>query len=425
MGLPAAFDWHERPGAFERLAPPWQSVRVVDRTGTIHDGDRLTIELRLGPLRKHWVAVHEQCVPGRRFVDRQERGPFAEWVHTHSFFERDGGSRLEDTVEYRLPFGRAGELVGGRLARRRLDQLFAFRHRRLVHDLGRHAMTDAPRRIGVTGASGLIGSSLTAFLSTGGHEVVKIARGSTDGLDGLDAVVHLAGEPIGHRWSAARKQEIMRSREEGTRTLATALARLDRPPAVMVSASAVGIYGSRGDEILTEESSHGSDFLAGVCERWEAASRPAAEAGIRVANLRFGVVLEALVPRLLTPFKLGLGGRLGGGGHWLSWVALDDLLGAVGFTLADDRLSGPVNVTSPEPVTNRLLTKTLGAVVNRPTLFAVPAVAVSAVFGEMGRSMLLASQRALPQRLHAAGYTFAYPGLEDALRHVLGRTDRS
>ncbi len=285
--------------------------------------------------------------------------------------------------------------------------------------------TDRTLRVAITGSTGLIGSALTASLGKGGHEVVPVARGSVDGLEGADAVVHLAGEPIGKRWTAERKREILRSRDEGTRALATALAGLDRPPAVLLSASAVGIYGSRADEILTEDSSHGSDFLAGVCEHWEASTAPAADAGIRVANLRFGVVLEALLPRLATPFKLGVGGRLGSGKQWLSWIALDDLVAAVEFALRDAGLSGPVNVTSPEPVTNAAFTKAVGRALHRPTIFPLPSFAISALFGEMGETMLLGSQRVLPQRLHAAGFEPTYPRLEDAVRHVLGAAGSS
>ncbi len=433
-----AFAWHTRPGAFERLAPPWQDVRVVERKGTIYDGDRTTLELHLGPLRRRWIAVHEGFREDRLFVDRQERGPFAEWRHEHRFHARGASAELEDAIAFRLPLGAPGRVLGRRYAFQQLDRLFAFRHRRIHHDLERHAMTDTKLRIAISGSSGLIGSALAAFLSTGGHEVIRLVRSGMGGdgsvswdpaagvvdveaLDGVDAVVHLAGEPIGRRWTESRKREILRSREEGTRALSTAIASLSHPPRVLVSASAVGIYGSRGDEILTEDSSHGDDFLATVCEAWEAGTRPAAEAGIRVVNLRLGVVLEALLPRLLLPFRLGLGGRIGSGRHWLSWISLDDATAAFHQALIDERLRGPVNATSPSPVTNAEMTKTLGRVLRRPTVFPVPTAAVSALYGEMGRATVLTSQRVLPQRLHATGFGFAYADLEAALRHTLGR----
>jgi uncharacterized protein len=299
-------------------------------------------------------------------------------------------------------------------------------------------MADTRLRIAITGSTGLIGSALAAFLSTGGHEVIRVVRkgpagdgtliwdpaGGGSGIaafEGLDGVVHLAGEPIGRRWTASRKREILRSRDAGTRALVMALCSLERPPRMLVSASAVGIYGSRGDELLTEASEHGDDFLSSVCEAWEVATWPAAEAGIRVVNLRLGVVLEALLPRLILPFRLGLGGRIGNGRHWLSWIALDDATAALHQALIDESLSGPVNATSPAPATNAELTKVLGRVLRRPTVLPVPATVVSALFGEMGRVVLLGSQRAVPQRLDDAGFRFAYPRLEPAIRHALGR----
>jgi hypothetical protein len=242
-----------------------------------------------------------------------------------------------------------------------------------------------------------------------------------DGLSGVDAVVHLAGEPIGRRWTGKRRREIESSRRQGTTLLAEALASLDPRPRVLVSASAIGCYGSRADEILTEQSTLGDDFLADVCATWEAATQPARDAGIRVVTARMGVVLEALLPRLLLPFRLGLGGRLGSGRQWLSWVALDDVLGAVALALADDRLAGPVNVVAPNSVTNSEFTRTLGRVLHRPAPMRVPAAAVKLALGEMGPATVLASQRVVPERLLDTGFRFAYPELEPALRHVLGR----
>jgi uncharacterized protein (TIGR01777 family) len=248
-------------------------------------------------------------------------------------------------------------------------------------------------------------------------------RGTIDsaGLAGMDAVVHLAGAPIGQRWNRDRKQAIRSSRVDGARLLAETLAALDRKPRVLVCASAVGIYGSRGDELLSEESAVGEDFLAEVCTAWEEATHPARDAGIRVVNLRFGVVLEALLPRLLLPFRLGLGGRLGNGRHWLSWISLDDAVAALHQALIDDALSGAVNAVAPEPVTNAELTRTLGRVLRRPTVFPVPAPAIGVLFGEMGRTVLLGSQRVTPSRLQATSFAFRYPKLEAGIRHALGR----
>lgn len=295
----------------------------------------------------------------------------------------------------------------------------------------------------LSGSSGLVGSALVPFLTDAGHQVIRLVRsqprlegaeirwdpeaGDIDaaGLKGLDAAVHLAGESIAAgRWTAAKKARILESRVKGTRLLAEALAGLEQPPKVLVSASAVGYYGDRGEEILREESDSGSAFLSEVCRQWEAATGPAAAGGIRVVNLRFGIILSAAggaLPRLLTPFRLGLGGTLGSGKQFMSWIAIDDVIGVILHALTTETLRGPVNAVAPQPVTNREFTKTLGRVLERPTLFPIPAFAARLAFGEMADELLLASQRVEPARLLASGYRFQFPELEGALRHLLGK----
>jgi hypothetical protein len=296
--------------------------------------------------------------------------------------------------------------------------------------------------IAVTGAGGLIGSALARSLRNEGHRVRPLVRRAssdplairwdpavgtieTGGLDGVDAVVHLAGAGIGDkRWSPARKREIRESRTRGTDLLARTLAGLSRPPAVFVSASAVGYYGDRGDEELTEESPPGADFLAGVVQAWEAAAQPAVDAGIRTVFLRNGVVLSAdggMLPRLVTLFRFFVGGRLGSGRQWMSWVSIDDEVGVVRFLLERDDLSGPVNVTGPSPATNAEFTRALGAALHRPTVVPVPAFAPRLVLGrEMADELLFVSQRSVPSVLSAAGYDFAHRDVGTALRSVLG-----
>jgi uncharacterized protein (TIGR01777 family) len=292
----------------------------------------------------------------------------------------------------------------------------------------------------ISGATGLIGSTLTRELEDGGHSITRLTRspkeagdirwdpdaGTIDGsLEGHDAVVHLAGESIAEgRWTPSRREGIMQSRKKGTRLLAQSVAGLASPPGVMVSASAVGYYGDRGNEVLREDSSPGSDFLAEVCKAWEAAADPAREAGIRVVHPRFGIVLSpegGALGTTLSLFKLGLGGRLGSGRQWWSWVALDDVVGAIVHGLTNDSVKGPVNVGSPHPMTNAEYTKVLGKVLNRPTFFAAPAPALRIAIGGMADALLLASQRMQPAKLQETGYRFRYPELEDALRHLLGR----
>lgn len=293
-------------------------------------------------------------------------------------------------------------------------------------------------KIAVSGASGLIGSALVPALRDAGHEVVQLVRrkpespnelewdpaaGTIDvaGLAGVEGLVNLNGATIGRRWTAARKREILESRVSSTSLLARTAAELDPRPAVLVCAGGVGIYGDRGDEILTEESELGSDFLAEVATAWEAAAEPARAAGIRVVTFRHGLVLSregGALGRMLTPFRLGVGGRIGSGKQWWSWVAMDDLIAAYRFALEGD-LAGPVNLASPNPVTNRQFVKSLGRALHRPTVFPVPELAVKTTFGEMGETVLLASQRTLPARLLAAGFAFSYPELDAAFGHAL------
>jgi uncharacterized protein (TIGR01777 family) len=439
-----AFAWHTRPGALERLAPPWEHLEVLERQGGIEEGGRSVLRVGIGPLRTRWVAVHRDYEAGRQFADEQEEGPFPFWRHLHRFEPAGPDASVAiDRVEYSPPFGTLGaaaELV----ARPRIERMLDYRHRLLRADLAAHAaFRDHPRlHVAITGASGLLGTGLTHFLTTGGHRVTPITRarsrpgsiqwdpgsGTIDraALEGIDAVVHLAGETVGRRWTPERKRRIRESRVGGTRLLAEALAGMARPPRVLVSASGVGAYGDRGNEILTEASTLDAppDFFVQLAREWEAATEPVRAAGVRVVIARMGVVLTpagGALQRMLPPFRLGVGGPLGSGRQWLSWVAMDDALGALHHALMSDRLSGPVNVTAPEPVRGADFARTLGRVLGRPALFPVPAAALRLLFGEMADVALLSSQRALPARLSEAGYGFRYAGLEGALRHVLGR----
>jgi hypothetical protein len=443
----AVYEWHARPGAFERLAPPWQALRVVERCGGIEDGGRLVFDARFGPFTRRWVAVHRDVVPGERFTDEQVRGPFAAWIHTHRFVPAgEAASRLVDEVEYRLPFGAAGAALGGAFAEREIARLFRFRHRRTSDDLARHAAYAARPRLTVamSGASGLVGGALAPFLATGGHAVRPLvrraaapgsgeiawdpARGTIDAaaLEGCDAVVHLAGENIGAgRWTPARKAAIRESRVASTRLLCETLARCARPPRVLVAASAVGWYGaSGGDDARDETAPAGSGFLAELTRAWEAALEPARAAGIRVVALRTGVVLAAqggALAKMLPAFRAGAGGPIGSGRQWMSWIALDDLVGIAHAALFEESWSGPVNAVSPEPVRQAELARTLGRVLRRPALLPLPAFAVRALFGEMGQALLLDGARIVPGRLAAAGFPYLAPRLEQALRSELGR----
>ncbi|HUF05256.1 MAG TPA: TIGR01777 family oxidoreductase [Aridibacter sp.] len=296
-------------------------------------------------------------------------------------------------------------------------------------------------RILVTGATGLIGSALVQALEGNGHEVLRVSRGEHDSenfvrwdpyegfpeeeaakLKGADVVVHLAGESIGEYWTEEKKKRLRKSRVEGTRTLVEALSKLETPPKVFVSASAVGYYGSRGDEEINDDSPPGEGFLADLSQEWEAESMKAQEFGARVVVPRFGIVLSkdgGALAKMITPFSFGLGGTVGEGSQWMSWISLHDLVRIIQFLINNDRIKGSLNATAPNPVTNEAFTNTLGKVLNRPTFIPVPGFGVKLLFGEMGEKLLLEGAKVLPTKLLEAGFKFDFPELEGALKQAL------
>jgi len=426
MPVPARelFDWHARPGAFERLNPPFDPVEILERSGGLTPGARTVVRLHLGPLPRTFVAVHTALDEGRSFTDRQESGPFARWEHVHRMVS-DGADRsfLEDEIRYALPLGPFGAGV----AREKLESLFAYRHALTAADLARHTeLPGLPLRVGITGSHGLIGDALAHFLTTGGHVVVRLGRGENAGeVDGLDAVVNLAGANVGAgRWTEARKREILESRVRTTEAVVAGILRAGHRPSVLVNGSATGFYGDRGEAPVDESSSRGTGFLAEVVEAWEAATRPAEEAGVRVVRLRTGVVLSpdgGALGKMLPVFKAGAGGRLGSGRQVFSWIALEDVVGAIHFALRTPSFQGVANLTAPEPVTNAGFTHVLGRVLHRPTVASVPAPVIRAIFGEMGQESVLSGANVVPRALLDAGFRFRWPGLEDALRFCLGK----
>jgi uncharacterized protein len=292
----------------------------------------------------------------------------------------------------------------------------------------------------VTGSHGLVGTALVEALTANKHHVLRLVRASSSSntniswdpdagtidkhkLEGLDAVLHLAGESIASgRWTEEKKRKIRESRVSGTQLIAKTLAQLSQRPATLISASAIGYYGDRGDELLTEQSRAGTGFLSDVCVEWESATRPASEAGIRVVLTRFGIILDkkgGTLAKMLPPFRMGIGGRVGDGKQWMSWIALDDVIGGLRFVVENQRISGPANFVAPNPVTNAEFTKTLGRVLSRPTLFPVPKFGARLAFGEMADALLLSSQRVDPVRLKSENYSFRFPALDKALRHIL------
>ncbi|HUT53177.1 MAG TPA: TIGR01777 family oxidoreductase [bacterium] len=450
MPAPAAavFQWHGRPGAFERLVPPWQRITVVERSGGIREGARLTMVIRNGPVAVRWEARHSGYREGREFTDEQVSGPFKSWRHTHRFIAQSGSSSvLHDHIEYAPRLGPAGKLLMGGYTARLIERMFRFRHAQTSRDLVRlRAFAgQGPRRIAISGASGMIGTALGHFLEAGGHRVERMVRraprpgcaevhwdperGEIDAgaLDGVDAVVHLSGESVaGGRWTRERREKIVKSRADSTRLLCETLARLAVKPRVLISASAIGYYGDCAEEAVCDEGREaGRGFLAEVCRQWEDATAPARKAGIRVVNLRIGVVLAArggALNRMLPPFSLGFGGRIGTGKQIMSWVALDDVVGAI-HHLIFTAVSGPVNLAAPESVTNAQFAAALGQVLHRPALLPLPAPLIRALFGRMGEEMLLYGARVEPKKLLDSGFAFSLPDLAYALREELGRED--
>ncbi len=442
------YAWHGRDGALQRLLPPFDTAEVLEATGPFEER-RVVVRVQvLGPLWQTLVAQHRGAVPGERFQDVQVRGPFARWEHTHTFLAAPGGSELVDHIEYTLPFGPLGRVIGGGFARARIARMFEFRHQRTREDLARHAAARrgpgtgarmTPLRIAVTGASGLIGTQLCAFLSTGGHRVDRLVRREARpgeirwdpahrtldarALEGVDVVVHLAGENVGGgRWTPTRKRAVLQSRVDGTHTIATAVAQLDKKP-LLISASAVGYYGHTGDTLVDEDAPNGTGFLAEVCKAWEAAADPARAAGVKVVHPRIGVVLSGAggaLAQMVTPFRFGLGGPIGDGRQGFPWIAMDDVVGAL-HHLVGAGLEGPVNLVAPSGVRQAEFAKVLGRVLRRPAVLPLPAFAVRAIFGEMGQGILLDGQRVVPRRLLESGYRFVREELEEALRFELGR----
>jgi uncharacterized protein (TIGR01777 family) len=434
------FDWHTRPGAFTRLSPPWQPGRIVAEADSLEDG-----RAELGfPGGLRWVADHQPdgYDPPRRFVDSISTEGLASlplglalrWRHTHDFDELSGEqTRVTDRVATPVPAAA-------------LRPMFGYRHRQLADDIAvhRHAAAQglAPATVAVTGSSGLVGSQLTAFLSTGGHRVIRLVRHAATKPDerqwdpddpdpgllaGVDAVIHLAGASIAGRFTEQHRAAILDSRIGPTRRLAELIANSADGPKVLISASAIGYYGyDRGDETLTEDSERGDGFLADVVAEWENATTPAERAGVRVVRVRTGIVQSPAggTLRLFRPlFAAGLGGRLGNGRQWLSWIGIDDLVDVYHRGLWDAELSGPVNAVAAEPVRNVDYTRTLAHVLRRPALLPVPPIGPRLLLGGQGaRELACASQRVLPARLQQADHRFRRPDLEQTLRHLLGHT---
>ncbi len=438
------FAWHMRPRALERILPPWEDVRVVSREGGIDDGGLVRIRARRGPLKADLKIRHTAFERDRLFRDEQVSGPMGSWVHDHEFEARgDGATLLRDRIEWKSPLGPAAKVLARGVIEAELARFLTFRGRRIALDMARHAAYGGPRlRVAVTGSGGFIGSALCNFLVTGGHEVLPVVRRKPrrdrgeiywdpmerriegQHLEGIDAVVHLAGENLSRgRWTPARKKSIWQSRIAGTRLIVAALNRMRRPPRVFVSSSAIGYYGNRGTERLTEAARPGKGFLADLCREWENEAAKASASGVRVVQLRTGLALSpagGALGTILLPFKMGIGGRLGTGRQYVSWIDHDDLVALVFHAITTPSLKGPVNATAPHPVPNATFTTILGRTLRRPTLLPVPSLAVKGMLGEMGTALLLEGARVVPEAAVRSGFRFDFEGLGESLAYQLG-----
>jgi uncharacterized protein len=436
------------PGAISRLSPPWDPLKILQSDRGIHVGASVVMKMKAGPFGFTWRAKHTEYIENQLFKDIQTKGPFSMWEHTHGFVaDGDHASFLTDVIEYRLPFHFIARRFFEGLIQRKLTRIFSWRHRTLARDLADHlsSVSQQPLNILISGAGGVIGSALIPYLTTAGHRVVRLVRTrgkiaenevfwdpytgilNVEALGPIDAVIHLSGDNIGEgRWTQGKKKKILESRTVTTRFLTQILLKLNPKPKVFICASAVGYYGHHENRLFTEEDGPGKDFISDVCVKWENCAVPARESGIRLVLLRLGVVLTpagGALARLLLAHRLGFGvKKIGKGNQFISWVGIDDVLGAIRHILFQSEIDGPVNLVAPCPATNLKFNLILARVLHCPARIVVPATAVNLIFGQMGREILVSGIRVAPEKLLESGYRFRHADLEGALRHVLGRT---
>ncbi len=463
--IDACFAFHERPGALSRLIPPWEAVTIRRTDNSLEPGSEVLLETGIFGMNLKWLARHEALDRPKLFIDRQVSGPFAAWRHEHRFESIGPGStKLVDRVEYTLPFGKVGAAMGRSFIERKLNAMFDYRHRITRQDLDFARVilsvsndNVSQKKIAVTGSNGLIGSHVVSLLSTLGHQVIRIERsaieanrrGSADSvrlplegrsatsifwnprhgldcpeqLDGIDAVIHLAGKGIGDgRWTKSMKAELTRSRVEATTLLAQQLSLLAKPPKAFVSASGVGIYGHRGESIVDESEPAGDDFLGKLAWQWEQASKSLVECGTRVCIGRLGVVLTpkgGALAKMLPMFRFGLGGRLGSGKQYWSWIGHEDAASALVWLALNPRCQGPYNLAAGS-VANKEFTRVLARTLRRPAFLPVPEMVLRIAMGEMADGLLLNSTRVIGSRLLASGYPMRQIDLSQTFHELLG-----
>ncbi len=470
--LPASietcFAYHERLGALNRLLPPWESVSIERSDNSLEPGSEVLLKARLCGLTFHWLARHEQLDRPKRFVDRQVTGPFAEWRHEHCFESLDKNrTRLVDRIQYQLPFGTLGSRISQSIVERKLSSMFEYRHRITQQDLQFGSLIESAtggmatsKRVAVSGSHGLIGTQVVSLLSVLGHRVIRLERpearsrlamtepvsphslvanqptstvwdpqsglATPQDLNGLDAIIHLAGKGIGDgRWTERTKADLTSSRVDATSILVGQLSKLPQPPKAFISASGVGIYGDRGSEELDESQPASNDFLGQLALGWEQASQMLVNCGTRVCVGRLGIVLTpagGALAKMLPTFRWGLGGRFGSGKQYWSWIGHQDAVSAFVWMALNEKCRGPYNFVSGS-ATNQEFTNRLATTLSRPAFLPVPAFVLRTAMGGMADSLLLNSTRASGHHLVESGYRMRQTDLSQTFRELLGVHD--
>ncbi len=444
------FAWHKEMGAVLRLTPPWAPLTMISSSNNgIEEGSIVRFRIKLFKIPMIWESKHIEYKENRIFKDIQTKGPFVRWEHSH-IFKSDGinHSIMKDKIEFQLPFGILSRPFY-RFALKEFDRMFTYRHRVLKYDLENHKkltenLTEKKKRIIVSGASGTIGSALVPFLRTLGYEVIRLVRKKEKLLSDeifwdpykgvldltragkIDAVINLNGINITHKkWTEKQKKLILDSRIIPTRLLAEKTACLDDKPDVFLSASAIGFYGSGDSRTFTENDSAGDCFISRVCRQWEDASIiPLTNTKIRGIRLRTGVVLTpagGALAKMILPFKMGFGARISHGRQYMSWISIDDVLSGILYILNNDEIRGPVNLTAPNPVTNKVFSQTLSGLFSKKLLFIIPEFMAKILWGQMGEETILTSTKVIPEKLLNNGFSFQHTELLPALKDLTGR----
>lgn len=441
------FNWHLRPRMLERCLPPWEDIRVLSSAGRPdHLGSKIAIDGKtIGPFRSKIEMQYTHYVANESFKALQTTGFFSNYEYETIITPQSSHTcEMIDQFEFTHDYPKIASFFINRSFRERLSRILVYKHEMIDHDLTllEKYPFQQPLKVLISGSHGLIGKNLSHFLEFAGHDVWHLSRSQSkqgeqtivwdpyappagvELFEGFDAVIHLAGENIAKgRWTKKKKEQILESRSKGTETLVEILKKLKRPPKIYINASAVGYYGNRGSDVVNEESQAGEAlFISEVCEHWERASRELEERGVRVVQSRFGVVLSSAggaLKQMLLPFKWGLGGKLGHGHQYISWVSIDDVIGALYHIMMTQALTGPVNIVSPQPVMNMVFCKKLAKRLKRWIGPPLPEFVVHLLFGQKGEELLLTSTRVEPLRLLETGYTFLYPNLSQALQHVV------